>query len=177
MFILPTPYPPIMNRLLATLFLATSIPAAADPSRGEIIYKQICFTCHGPTLDGGIGPSLKDQYWHHGSSPSAILDIIDHGVEGSEMIGYKDVFPELDRLALRDFLLSQQEGVREMIRSIYPTEFFKEKRLTPDLFKTVESTSQTLLPENWIYMPRNAVGVIRVTAKVHIQKPGSYHFA
>lgn len=64
-----------------------------------------------------------------------------------------------------------------MIRSIYPPEFFKEKRLTPDLFKTGESTSQTLLPENWIYMPRNAVGVIRVTAKVHIQKPGSYHFA
>ena len=164
-------------RLLFLVLFGVANVTAADLERGKTLYSQICFTCHGPTLDGGIGPSLKDQYWHHGSSPSAILDVIDHGVEGSEMIGYKDVFPEADRLALRDFLLSQQEGVREMVRSVYPPEFFKETRLTPDLFKTVESTSQTLLPENWIYMPRNAVGVIRVTAKVHIQKPGSYHFA
>ena len=164
-------------RLLFLALLGVANVTGADLERGKSLYAQICFTCHGPTLDGGIGPSLRDQYWHHGSSPSAILDVIDHGVEGSEMIGYKDVFPEADRLALRDFLLSQQGGVREMVRSVYPPEFFREKRLTPDLFKNVKFTSQTLLPENWIYMPRNAVGVIRVTAKVYIQKPGSYHFA
>jgi hypothetical protein len=165
-----------MKWLLAPLLLSTSL-IQANPTQGEIIYKQLCFTCHGPNLEGGIGPSLTDAYWHHGSSPEAIFEVINHGVEGSEMIGYKDVFPEADRLSLRDFLLSKQEGVREMVRSIYPPEFFKEKRLTPELFKTVESTSQTLLPENWIYMARNAVGVIRVTAKVYIRQAGSYHFS
>ncbi|MDA7864181.1 cytochrome c [Akkermansiaceae bacterium] len=165
-----------MKWLLAPLLLSTSL-LQADPTRGEVIYNQLCFTCHGPNLEGGIGPSLTDAYWHHGSSPEAIFDVINHGVEGSEMIGYKEVFPEADRLSLRDFLLLKQEGVREMERSIYPPEFFKDKRLAPDPFKTVESTSQTLLPENWIYMERNAIGVIRVTAKVHIRKAGSYHFS
>ncbi|MGJ8724880.1 MAG: c-type cytochrome [Roseibacillus sp.] len=165
-----------MKWLLAPLLLSTSL-TQADPARGEVIYNQLCFTCHGPHLEGGIGPSLTDAYWHHGSSPEAILDVINHGVEGSEMIGYKDVFPEADRLSLRDFLLSKQEGVREMVRSIYPPKFFAGKRLAPELFTTVESTSQTHLPENWIYMKRNAIGVIRVTAKVHIRKAGSYHFS
>jgi hypothetical protein len=166
-----------MKWLLAPLLLTSSLALSAEPSRGEAIYKQVCFTCHGPTLQGGIGPSLVDSYWHHGSSPEAILDVINHGIEGSEMIGYKDVFPEADLLSLRDFLISKQEGPRELVRSLYPREAFSGKRLTLDLFRTVESTSQTLLPENWISMERNADAVLRATTKLYIVEPGTYSFA
>jgi mono/diheme cytochrome c family protein len=94
-------------RHFPALLFALSLPLlapAADIERGRLIYSQICFNCQGPKLDGGQGPSLKGQYWQHGSSPEAILNVINKGVPGSPMIPYEAVFPESDRIALRDFI-------------------------------------------------------------------------
>jgi mono/diheme cytochrome c family protein len=162
--------------LIALVCLSASV-SAAHLERGRTIYSQICFNCHGPKLEGGQGPALKDQYWQHGSSPEAILNVINKGVPGSPMIAFETVFPESDRLALRDFILSEQEGLREVVRSVYPRQFFKNKRFTPALFEGVESDSQTPLPENWYYMDRNADGVMRGTAKLYIREEGDYEFA
>ncbi len=162
------------------LFLCTFSVAAvfgADIERGKTLYSQLCFNCHGPHLDGGIGPALKDQYWHHGSSPEAILKLINKGVPGSEMIAFEAVFPEADRLALRDFILSEQEGLREVVRSVYPRDYFKGKRFTPALFDSVEPQSQTSLPENLYYFERNKEGVMRGTSKLYIKETGAYEFS
>ena len=167
----------IIRTILPAIVGMTSIASAADIERGRTIYSQICFNCHGPHLEGGQGPSLKDQYWQHGSSPEAILHVINKGVPGSPMIPYEAVFPESDRLSLRDFILSHQEGLREVVRSVYPREFFKGKRFTPELFAGVESESQTPLPENWYYMDRNADGVMRGKSKVYLREAGDYQFA
>ena len=168
-----------MRLFSATLFalFLLSAATAADLERGRTIYSQICFNCHGPHLEGGQGPSLKDQYWQHGSSPDAILNTINKGVPGSPMIAFDAVFPESDRLALRDFILSEQEGLREMVRSVYAREPFKGKRFSPELFAGVESESQTPLPENHLYMDRNADGVMRVTAKLHVRTADEYGFS
>ncbi|MEN9019707.1 MAG: GDSL-type esterase/lipase family protein [Verrucomicrobiales bacterium] len=176
------------NELIAKLVLeALKVPskppqeltpsAAGDIERGRILYSQICFNCHGPKLEGGQGPSLVDSYWQHGSSPEAILQIINKGVPGSPMIGYESVFPEADRVALRDYILSEQEGSRETLRSIYPREYVKGKRFTPELFDSVESLSQTMLPENHYYMERNAEGVMRGSSKLYIKEAGKYRFS
>lgn len=157
--------------------LVTSGALGSDLERGREIYSQICFNCHGPKLEGGQGPALKDQYWRHGSSPEAILRVINKGVEGSEMIGYEEVFPEADRLALRDFILSEQEGMRETVRSVYPVEYFKGKRFAPKEFESVESLSQTRLPENLYYFERNGVGVMRGNSKLYIKTAGEYRFS
>jgi mono/diheme cytochrome c family protein len=89
--------------------LACGLAVADDASiaRGKQVYGQLCFNCHGPALDGGIGPSLKDNFWQHGSSPEAILNVINKGIPNTEMIGYEAVFPEADRIGLRDFILSE----------------------------------------------------------------------
>jgi mono/diheme cytochrome c family protein len=42
--------------LLAVPFLFASLGWAQE---GESIYKSKCATCHGPTAEGKIGPSLK----------------------------------------------------------------------------------------------------------------------
>ncbi|MDA7673367.1 cytochrome c [Verrucomicrobiales bacterium] len=107
--------------------LATAADGA-DIERGKALYAQLCFNCHGPKLEGGQGPSLIDSYWQHGSSPDASLRVIDKGVPGSPMIPYENVFPEADRLALRDFILSEQVGLREVVRSVYPRSHFTTKR-------------------------------------------------
>ena len=151
--------------------------AQADIERGKLLYAQVCFTCHGPVLDGGIGPSLRDSYWRHGSSPEAILHVINKGIPDTPMIAYEQVFPEADRIALRDFILSQQEGMREVMRSVYPRDYFKGKKFTPELFNAVESLSQTALPENVYYLGRNVDGILRGQSKLYIQVQGMYSFS
>jgi mono/diheme cytochrome c family protein len=161
--------------LFLTVFSAATV-MGADLERGKTIYSQLCFTCHGPHLEGGIGPALKDDYWQHGSSPEAILKVINKGIEDSEMIPYEAVFSEADRISLRDFIVSEQEGLRETVRSKYPREPFNGKRFTPELFDSVESLSQTPLPENGYYFERYTNGVIRGTSKLYIKEGGQYQF-
>ena len=153
-----------------------SLAHGAALERGRTIYSQLCFNCHGPQLEGGQGPALTDSYWQHGSSPEAILAVIDKGVAGSPMIGYEAVFPEADRLALRDFILSEQEGLRQVLRSVYPRDYFTGKRFTPELFDSVESLSQAALAENFYYLGRNVDGVLRGTSKLYIKEAGDYRF-
>jgi len=154
----------------------TTQPVSANFERGKTIYSQLCFNCHGPKLEGGQGPSLIDSYWQHGSSPEAILKVINKGVTGSPMIPYEAIFPEADRIALRDFILSKQQGMRETMRGIYPREYFKGKRFSPELFDSTESLSQTALPENHYYFPRSGDGILRGQSKLYIKEAGSYRF-
>ncbi len=49
-------------------------------TEGEAIYKTNCIACHGPTLEGGIGPSLVDDVWIHGNSREQILGVVTNGV-------------------------------------------------------------------------------------------------
>jgi hypothetical protein len=151
--------------------------ASADQKRAREIYNQVCFNCHGLDFSGGIGPSLKDSYWRHGDSPEAILEVINKGIPAAEMIAFETVFPESDRLALRDLIVAQHEGLRGVVRAVYPRAPFKGKRLTPALFDGVKPLSKTRLPENVYYFERNGDGILRGTSKLYIKEAGEYHFA
>jgi len=150
--------------------------SADNIEQGRKIYSQVCFNCHGPKLNGGIGPALNDNYWRHGSSPEAILNAISKGIPETEMIAFENVYSESDRIALRDFILSEQEGMREVLRSVYPVSYFKGKRFKPELFKSVESESQKPLPENVFYFDRSKEGILLGNAKLYIKEAGNYQF-
>jgi cytochrome c oxidase cbb3-type subunit 3 len=56
---------------------------STDPAvvaSGQKIYTANCVACHGATLEGGIGQSLVDATWIHGSTPTAIYATIQKGV-------------------------------------------------------------------------------------------------
>jgi cytochrome c553 len=150
--------------------------AFATIERGQEIYNQICFNCHGPNLDGGIGPNLVDSYWKNGDSHDAIYRSIAKGVTGTEMIAYKLVYSEKDLQSLTEFIIYKQEGNRETLRSTYARDYFEGKRLDPDLFDSIESTSQTRLPENFYYVDRMFDGILRGQSKLYISSPGKYRF-
>ena len=149
---------------------------AANIQRGQEIYSQICVTCHGPNLDGGIGPSLVDAYWKHGDTSEAIMRSITKGITGTEMIAYEYVYSAEDRQAVTDFILDKQEGNRQTLRSLYSRDYFKGKRLMPELFDSVESDSQGTLPENFLYTKRAFDGVLRGQSKLFIKESGKYRF-
>jgi len=120
------------RRPFASLFLTSALlspaivcanPLLGDIEKGKQIYQTFCVACHGAALEGGIGPSLKDEFWAHGSSPNA-----------------------------------------------------KNKKLTLDVYESVESDSQTALPENLLSFSGRLEGVIRGTAKLYIKTPGDYQF-
>jgi mono/diheme cytochrome c family protein len=46
-------------RLIALLAVPVLFASLSWAQEGESIYKSKCATCHGPTADGKIGPSLK----------------------------------------------------------------------------------------------------------------------
>ena len=169
------------NHFLSFLFIyslvfGSSVRTFASLERGQEIYSQICVTCHGPNLDGGIGPSLADAYWKHGDTSEAIMRSITKGIAGTEMIAYEYVYSEEDRQAVTDFILDKQEGNRQTLRSFYARDYFKGKRLTPELFDSVESDSQEILPENFLYTKRMFDGVLRGQSKLFIKQSGKYRF-
>jgi outer membrane lipoprotein-sorting protein len=145
-----------------------------DIKRGHEIYKQLCVNCHGPNLDGGIGPSLVDSYWKNGDSYDAVYRSIAKGINGTEMIAYELVYPEKDLQSLTEFILDKQEGNRQTLRSTYARDYFDGKRLRPDLFDSIESNSQTRLPENFYYVGRMFDGVLRGQSKLFVKTPGKY---
>ena len=167
----------LINRtFIPVFFLLNTYVLSGDIKRGQEIYSQICVTCHGPNLDGGIGPSLVDAYWKHGDTSEAIMRSISKGIVGTEMIAYEYVYSEEDRQAVTDFILDKQEGNRQTLRSFYARDYFKGKRLSPELFDSVESSSQEILPENFLYTKRMFDGVLRGQSKLFIKQAGKYRF-
>jgi len=101
---------------------------------------------------------------------------ISKGIVGTEMIAYEYVYSEEDRQAVTDFILDKQEGNRQTLRSFYARDYFAGKRFSPELFDSVESSSQEILPENFLYTKRMFDGVLRGQSKLFIKQPGMYRF-
>jgi cytochrome c oxidase cbb3-type subunit III len=53
---------------------------------GEAVYQANCTSCHGPALEGGIGPSLLDTIWIHGGKPEDVVRTITVGVPEKGML-------------------------------------------------------------------------------------------
>jgi len=148
----------------------------ASIERGQELYSQVCFYCHGNELEGGKGPSLKDEYWSHGSSPKSILTILNKGVPGTEMIGYQGVFPQSDIKALQTFILSKQKGVRELLREEYKNQHFTGLELTHKIFEGTESSNQKIIPENTFWVDNRFAGSIRFQGVFYAWEDGLYDF-
>ena len=70
-------------------------PAAV--AEGKEIYAANCVGCHGPALEGGIGPSLVDTVWIPGAAEASELAVVTNGVtekgmpNWGQMIGQEKV--------------------------------------------------------------------------------------
>lgn len=48
---------------------------------GGAVFKSKCAVCHGPELQGGIGPNLTDDFWLHGKGTLPdIVEVVSTGV-------------------------------------------------------------------------------------------------
>ena len=72
----------------AQLDFAWSLEAAAG---GEGVYAQNCAPCHAAGLEGLIGPSLIDEEWVHGGTPSDVIRVIREGVLDKGMVAWEGI--------------------------------------------------------------------------------------
>lgn len=60
--------------------------AGGGKEEGSKVYATKCAPCHGPQLQGSIGPNLTDEFWIHGKGTAAeIADLVRKGVTDKGM--------------------------------------------------------------------------------------------
>lgn len=64
---------------------AILITDKAEIAKGEAIFQQNCFACHGKLGEGGVGPNLTDDFWLHGGSIKDIFSSIKYGIPDKGM--------------------------------------------------------------------------------------------
>ena len=122
--------------LLAALLLAQAAPApeAAQPHPGAKTYESFCISCHGKQLEGATGPKLTDSTWLHGSGRADILKSINEGAAAKGMPPFAAMLKEDQKQQLIDFILSRQQGLRQIEYKIYKGNWDKipdVSKLTP----------------------------------------------
>lgn len=98
-------------------------------AEGKAVYASLCFTCHGPTLDGmkGLGFRLNDDLWVHGNTPLAIYRNVSEGIvfdgKPTGMAAQKMLGAERVAAVVAYLLSTQQEGALKVIpRSAEPSQ-------------------------------------------------------
>jgi cytochrome c oxidase cbb3-type subunit 3 len=61
--------------------LPTEVASTPDAvAAGQEVYETTCLGCHGPELEGAIGPNLTDDVWIRGTGkPEEVLEIVTNG--------------------------------------------------------------------------------------------------
>ena len=105
--------------VLSCLLSASAFADQASAERGKKIYDAVCFACHGKNLEGATGFNLKDSEWVHGSKPEQILATLKNGFPDKGMIAFGAVYKDEQLKDVVNYILSKQEGLRELKYEIY----------------------------------------------------------
>ncbi len=65
-----------------------NLDAIAD---GRILWRNIgCYSCHGRTAEGGVGPNLSDDTWVYKPTDRTLFNTIARGRSGTNMVGWSN---------------------------------------------------------------------------------------
>jgi len=77
-----------------------------DVEEGADLFSIHCFTCHGKSGEGLIGPNLTDEFWIHGNRPEDLQKTITNGVLEKGMIAWKTILNSEDIRNVTAYVLS-----------------------------------------------------------------------
>ena len=78
---------------------------------GGELFQVNCVVCHGPNLEGLIGPSLVDEEWLHGGTRESVLLTINDGVLDKGMPNWGALLGADKVNQLAAYVISQYESV------------------------------------------------------------------
>ena len=94
---------------------AFGVTDPAELQLGEEIYGKYCVACHGDEGRGNgaaapaiVPPPTNFQdaaSWKQGADPASVLSVLRHGVEGTSMASYAEIFSEEELAALTNYVL------------------------------------------------------------------------
>jgi aldose sugar dehydrogenase len=95
--------------VLGTLLVAQ--PQRQPPPRAaETLYKELCASCHGPNLSGGMAPSMLDDAWRFGADDASIATSIREGRPDAGMPPMGGALSEQEVRAMVIFI--REEGAK-----------------------------------------------------------------
>lgn len=84
-----------------------------DEALGVATYDSKCAACHGPKMEGLIGPNLTDRFWIHGQGKAMdILQVIQKGVSDKGMPPWEGLLKEDELIAVSAYIYSKR-GTQE----------------------------------------------------------------
>lgn len=99
------PAPTVSDDELDELLASSSILG-----EGKAIYDSKCAACHGPQLQGLIGPNLTDEFWIHGQGKlSDIVKVIRTGVLDKGMPPWEGQLKDNEIKAVSAFIIRQRD--------------------------------------------------------------------
>lgn len=145
-------------------------------SRGAAVFEaQLCISCHGKFLEGGVGPCLTDAVWAKGGRPEDLLKSINEGSSEKGMPAFASMLPEDDKIALIAFIRSRAQGLRQVKYQLYEGAW---NRL-PDFSKLKPVAAGELKDDESIALAKfersNNYGVV-YQGKLLVPAAGTYQF-
>jgi glucose/arabinose dehydrogenase len=90
--------------LLTSLYTVYVSSGAQSPSTGNrpvgAVYTELCANCHGPSMAGGLAPSLLDDVWAHGGDDESLAKSIREGSPTAGMPSFKGPLSDREVRAL-----------------------------------------------------------------------------
>ena len=101
----------LSSRLIFALFLASTAALAAEPDAArqkQLVHlvRQDCGSCHGMTLNGGLGPALLPETLKD-KSPEGLVATIYYGRPGTPMPPWKQFMSEDEAVWIVDKLMTE----------------------------------------------------------------------
>lgn len=97
---------------IAAWLLGASGLAMAGKSKVDDIYRENCASCHGASLDGGMGGSLSDSNWKHGASDREIAVAISNGIPDAGMPSFKEALSAEEIRSLVVFIREKENAAK-----------------------------------------------------------------
>src|SRR5690625_5134422 len=93
------------------LFISVTVLSDAQRLRTGAIhqqYQQLCASCHGQELEGGLGGALIKDTWKHGRSDEELAKVIREGVPDAGMPGFEAGMSEKDIRSMVIYIRERQ---------------------------------------------------------------------
>lgn len=123
---------PLTALALTTLTLSATAQNRIGTGDVSELYTTYCASCHGANLEGGLGSSLVDSIWAHGSSDSDIARVIREGIPDTSMVSYGETLSDLQ---IRSLVIYIQEQTQIVAREGLPSDTFEPEN---GIFKSKE---------------------------------------
>ncbi len=97
------------GELVSEADLMEQFQDGAIAAAGGATYDSKCAACHGPAMEGMIGPNLTDRFWIYGKGTAAdIIHIIQKGIPDKGMPPWEGMLKKEELVAVGAYIYSKR---------------------------------------------------------------------